>query len=40
MRFIQRFEKIAEYEEVNERDKLHYFGETLKENATTWYELN
>ncbi|KYN50404.1 hypothetical protein ALC57_00041 [Trachymyrmex cornetzi] len=40
MRFIQRFERTADYEGVDDKDRLHYFGKTMRDNAATWFELN
>lgn len=40
MRFVNRFERIADYEGVEECDKLHYFGRALRDNAAIWFELN
>lgn len=39
IRFLKRFEKIADYEAVNVRDQLHYFAKCMKDRAATWFEL-
>jgi len=30
MRFVQRLKKIADYEDIEMRDRLHYFGRTMR----------
>ena len=37
IKFLRRFEKIAKYEEVGERDQLYYFGKCLRGAASNWY---
>lgn len=39
IRFIQSFEKMVQYEGIDEGDKLYYFGRCLKGTASTWYSL-
>lgn len=39
IRFLQKFEKIASYEEINERDQLHYFAKCMHGSASLWYEM-
>lgn len=37
--FLRRFKSIANYEEMNERDQLHYFARCMKNQAGVWFEL-
>jgi len=39
MIFIERFEKIAEYEKITEEKQLHYFSRTLKGPAHDWFKM-
>ncbi|KYQ54046.1 hypothetical protein ALC60_07048 [Trachymyrmex zeteki] len=39
VRFLNKFERIASYENVEDPDKLYYFEKTLKGYANTWFTL-
>lgn len=40
IKFLRKFEKIAEYENIDYRDQLHYFKKCMKGNASNWIEVN
>ncbi|KMQ89606.1 retrotransposon ty3-gypsy subclass, partial [Lasius niger] len=39
MRFLKRFEKIAIYEGVEEREQLYYFGKCMRGTASNWFDV-
>lgn len=39
IKFIRRFEKIAEYENVQREEQLYYFGKCLKGTASNWFDM-
>lgn len=39
MRFLQKFRRIAAYENVSEEEQLFHFGKCMKGAASQWYEL-
>ncbi|XP_029669881.1 uncharacterized protein LOC115239478 [Formica exsecta] len=40
IKFLRKFEKIAEYENIDYKDQLHYFKKCMKGNASNWIEVN
>ncbi|XP_029673099.1 uncharacterized protein LOC115241474 [Formica exsecta] len=40
IKFLRKFEKIADYENIDYRDQLHYFKKCMKGNASNWIEVN
>ncbi|XP_029679911.1 uncharacterized protein LOC115245642 [Formica exsecta] len=40
IKFLKRFEKIAEYENIERRDQLHYFKKCMRGNASNWVEVS
>lgn len=39
IKFLKKFEKIAEYENIDMRDQLHYFKKCMRGNANNWLEV-
>lgn len=39
VRFIDDFERIAEYETVPEHDKLYFLGNCMRQKASDWWSL-
>ncbi|XP_029169585.1 uncharacterized protein K02A2.6-like [Nylanderia fulva] len=39
MRFLKKFNLIANYEEIDDRDLIHFFGRCMKDQAAVWYEV-
>lgn len=39
VRFIDDFERIAEYETVPEHDKLYFLGKCIRQKASDWWSL-
>lgn len=40
IKFLKKFESIANYENIDERDQLHYFRKCMRGNANNWLEVN
>ncbi|KMQ91596.1 reverse ribonuclease integrase [Lasius niger] len=39
MKFLKRFEKIANYEGVETREQLYYFGKCMRGTASNWFDV-
>ncbi|KMQ91975.1 s68305 gag polyprotein [Lasius niger] len=39
MRFVRKFERIAQYEIIDDAEQLYFFGKCLKDQAAIWFEL-
>jgi len=39
IKFIRRFKKIVEYENVGEIDQIYFFARCMRRSASTWFEV-
>ncbi|KMQ85854.1 ap2 erf domain-containing protein [Lasius niger] len=39
IKFLRRFEKIARYEEIGDKEQLYYFGKCLRGTAANWFDV-
>lgn len=39
VRFLRKFENIAKHERIRGAEQLHFFGKCLRDQASTWWEL-
>ncbi|XP_036144981.1 uncharacterized protein LOC118646382 [Monomorium pharaonis] len=39
LKFFKKFEKIAAYEEIDEREQIYFFGKCMRGTASNWFDV-